>query len=83
MCRAIAGKLLSALKFGDAENNYQSLDGLEDDPMLQIHGHSLTYRAAVGAQQGRKVFTLQTIAPKNEYPVDSGRVAKRCMDSFI
>jgi hypothetical protein len=42
------------------------LDGLEDDPMLQIHGYSITYRIATGKQQGRKVFTLQTIAPKVE-----------------
>jgi hypothetical protein len=28
------------------------LDGLEDDPMLQIHGYSITYRIATGKQQG-------------------------------
>lgn len=77
LCRDIAGKLLSALKFCDAENSYQSLDVLEDDPMLQIHGHSVTYLTAVVAQQGRKVFTLQTIASQTEQPVDSGRDAKR------
>ena len=30
----------------------------DDDPMGQIHGHSITYRIAVGAQQGQKVFTV-------------------------
>jgi len=35
------------------------LDGLEDDPMLQIQGYSISYRIATGKQQGRKVFTLQ------------------------
>jgi hypothetical protein len=48
------------------------LDGLEDDPMLQIHGYSITYRIATGKQQGRKVFTLQTIAPVAEQGLASG-----------
>jgi hypothetical protein len=43
----------------DDDNDYLALDGLEDDPMLQIHGYSITYRIATGKQQGRKVFTLQ------------------------
>jgi hypothetical protein len=47
----------------DDDNDYLALDGLEDDPMLQINGYSTTYRIATGKQQGRKVFTLQTIAP--------------------
>jgi hypothetical protein len=29
--------------------------------MDQLRGHSITYRIAVGPQQGRKVFTLQTL----------------------
>ncbi len=29
--------------------------------MNQLLGHSITYRIAVGPQQGRKVFTLQTL----------------------
>ena len=44
--------------------------------MLQIHGHSITYRIAVGSLLGRKVFTLQTIPAKIEYPVDSLCVAQ-------
>jgi len=36
----------------DIENDYLSLDGLEEDPMLQIHGYSITYRIATGSQQG-------------------------------
>jgi hypothetical protein len=45
----------------DVDNDYLALDGPEEDPMLQIHGYSITYRIATGSQQGRKVFTLQTI----------------------
>lgn len=59
----------------DIENDYLSLDGLEEDPMLQIYGYSITYRIATGSQQGRKVFTLQTIAPKIDQGVESDRVA--------
>jgi len=33
--------------------------------MHQLHGHAITYRIALGPQQGRKVFTLQTIPPSN------------------
>jgi hypothetical protein len=56
----------------DDDNDYLALDGLEDDPMLQIHGYSITYRIATGKQQGRKVFTLQTIAPMAEQGLVSG-----------
>jgi hypothetical protein len=48
------------------------LEGLKDDPMLQINGYSITYRIATGKQQGRKVFTLQTKAPMAEQGLSSG-----------
>jgi len=44
----------------DEENSYLSLEG-DEDPMQQVLGCSVSYRIAVGPQQGRKVFTLQTI----------------------
>jgi hypothetical protein len=59
----------------DDDNGYLALDGLEDDPMLQIHGYSITYRIATGKQQGRKVLTLQTIAPMAEQGLASGCAA--------
>jgi hypothetical protein len=43
--------------------------------VLQIHGYSITYRIATGKQQGRKVFTLQTIAPMAEQGLASGCAA--------
>ena len=45
----------------DDDNDYLALDGLEDDPMLQIQGYSITYRIATGKQQGRKVFTFKLL----------------------
>jgi hypothetical protein len=42
----------------DDDNDYLALDGLEDAPMLQIQGYSITYGIATGKQQGRRVFTL-------------------------
>ena len=48
----------------DAENGYLTLDGLEEDPLQDLHSHSVTYRIAVGPQKGRQVFCLQTIPPK-------------------
>ncbi len=58
----------------DDENSYLTLDCLDDEPMHQLHGHAITYRIALGPQQGRKVFTLQTIPPSNADAV-STRVA--------
>jgi len=46
----------------DAENSYLASDAVDEDPMTQLLGHSITYRIAVGPQAGRKVFTLQTAA---------------------
>ena len=48
----------------DAENSYLTTEGVEADPelpMSHLLGSSITYRIAVGPQQGRKVFTLQTL----------------------
>ena len=45
----------------DTENSYLVGDALEAGPMDQLLGHSITYRIAIGPQQGRKVFTLQTL----------------------
>ena len=45
----------------DAENSYLTCDAEDDGPMNQLLGHSITYRIAMGPQQGRKVFTLQTL----------------------
>ena len=40
----------------DVENSYLQLDGIDEDPMQQLIGCSVSYRIAVGPQQGRKVF---------------------------
>jgi len=48
----------------DTGNSYltaQAVDTPDDDPSHHLLGHSITYRIAVGPQQGRKVFTLQTL----------------------
>jgi len=47
----------------DAENCYLTGDAADDDSMAHLHGHSITYRIAVGPHQGRKGFTLQTLPP--------------------
>ena len=48
----------------DMEQSYLTLEE-DDDPMGQIQGHSITYRIAVGEQQGQKIFTLQTLPPSD------------------
>ena len=45
----------------DAENSYLAGEVEDDNPIMQLLGHSITYRIAVGSQAGRKVFTLQTL----------------------
>ncbi len=45
----------------DEENRYLNLEDRDEDPMQQVLGCSVSYRIAVGPQQGRKVFTLQTL----------------------
>ena len=48
----------------DTGHTYLTADGVDEDPespMNQLLGSSITYRIAVGPQQGRKVFTLQTL----------------------
>jgi len=45
----------------DDENCYLNLVNADEDPMQQVLGCSVSYRIAIGPQQGRKVFTLQTI----------------------
>ena len=61
----------------DTGNDYLSQDAVDDDPMQQLLGHSITYRIAVGPQAGRKVFTLQTLPPRdvNESSASVGTVS--------
>ena len=61
----------------DAENSYLTLEDSDDTLMPQLHGHSITYRVAVGPQRGRKVFTLQTLPSQNDdRQASSDRVAQ-------
>jgi len=39
----------------------EAVGASDEDPSNQLFGSSITYRIAVGSQQGRKVFTLQTV----------------------
>ena len=45
----------------DEENSYLNLEEGDEDPMQHVLGCSVSYRIAIGPQQGRKVFTLQSI----------------------
>jgi len=59
----------------DDENSYLTMDGFGENVMNELQGHSITYRIAVGPQQGRKVFTLQTI-PAWEDDFSNSQVGK-------
>ena len=48
----------------DPDQSYLTADAVDADnetPMTHLLGSSITYRIAMGPQQGRKVFTLQTL----------------------
>jgi len=48
----------------DTDQSYLTADAVGADnesPMSHLLGSSITYRIAMGSQQGRKVFTLQTL----------------------
>ena len=45
----------------DDDSSTLTLDALDDNALHHLQSHSVTYRVAVGPQQGKKVFTLQTI----------------------
>lgn len=79
MARRI-GRLLEreGLLERDAENSYLATDTVDEDPMNQLLGHSITYRIAVGPQRGRKAFTLQTLPdcdPYDSITTTAGNVA--------
>jgi ribosomal protein S27E len=65
----------------DAGSSYLTAEGVDADPespMNHLLGSSITYRIAVGPQQGRKVFTLQTLPdcrPDNPFVDTVGKVA--------
>ena len=59
----------------DMENTYLLLDGDDEDALLQLQGHSVTYRIAFGPKAGRKVLSLQSLPPAPAQ--ESARVAKQ------
>ena len=58
----------------DVENTYLQLDTLDDDLMQALLGHSISCRIALGPQQGRKVFTLQTLPAQSTVQQSSDRL---------
>ncbi|MDB4542938.1 transposase, partial [bacterium] len=61
----------------DTESAWLDLDPAEDtDAMPQILGSSISYRIAVGPQQGRKAFMILTIRPLDRPDPGLERVAK-------
>jgi hypothetical protein len=50
----------------DMENSFLNLLVDDEDSLLQLQGASVSYRIAMGLQQGQKVFTLQTLPASNE-----------------
>ena len=59
----------------DAENTWLTLEEEENDVLTQLQGASVTYRIATGPQQGRKVFTLQTLPGREDKADTNSRVA--------
>lgn len=56
----------------------EAVDTSDEDPSNQLLGSSITYRIALGPQQGRKVLTLQTLPDcesENSFASTLGEVA--------
>ena len=49
----------------DMENSFLNFPVNDEDSLLQLQGASVSYRIAIGPQQGQKVFTLQTLPASN------------------
>ena len=47
----------------DLDNSYLALEPQDDTGLEGVLGSSITYRIAVGPQQGRKAFCLQSLPP--------------------
>ena len=60
----------------DVENSYLNAAPGADSALEGLLGHSITYRIAVGPNEGRKAFTLQTLAPALTAPSGDERLAK-------
>jgi hypothetical protein len=66
---------------GDSYLTAHAMDSADDGPMHHLLGHSITYRIAVGPQQGRKVFTLQTLpdcGPDDRFTATVGKNWNAC-----
>jgi hypothetical protein len=51
----------------DAESSHLTLEPSgEEEGLADLQSHSITYRIAVGAQRGRKAFTLQSLPPRGD-----------------
>jgi len=74
-----AGRCLERLGLleQDAESAWLELEPADDtDAMPHIMGSSISYRVAVGPQQGRKAFMIRTIRPLDRPDPALARVAK-------
>jgi hypothetical protein len=60
----------------DAENSYLAAGAVDEGPMDQLLGRSITYRMAIGLQRGCKVFTLQTLPESDPYEPFADTVGK-------
>ena len=61
----------------ETESAWLELETADDtDAMPQILGSSVSYRVAVGPQQGRKAFMIRTIGPLDRPDPGPERVAK-------
>jgi hypothetical protein len=60
----------------DVENSYLSAGPGESCALEGLLGHSITYRIAVGPNEGRKAFRLQSLVPALTAPAGDERLAK-------
>jgi hypothetical protein len=60
----------------DLDNSYLALGPADDTGLEGVLGSSITYRIAVGPQEGRKAFCLQSLPPAGSLEESNARVAR-------
>ena len=67
------------------ENSFLNLPLYDEDSLLHLQGASVSYRTAMGPQQGQKIFTLQTLPVSNEgeYGHEANTSGFYCMLGFL
>lgn len=67
----------------DMESSYLNLPLDDEDSLLQLQGACVSYRIAMGPQQGKKVFTLQVLPFYRERSLKGTKTQNSNMTGYL